>query len=174
MREFVLRYLTAGADVERTLHLRPRNFAGGLVCGPCHKARRPPEARIRRTRTPVNRLRRTAAEYALLKVDRAGHYRLAAAANEGRGDYAVNLFRNGPQQARSSKIDALSYGGLQSQRRFASQMGKESDKRDVRAAGRRVFEDAMQRRKHPRLKVGALFCVLDVQMNSGDLVSRQV
>jgi hypothetical protein len=32
----------------------------------------------------------------------------------------------------------------------------------------------MQRRKHPRLKVGALFCVLDIKMNSSDLVSRQM
>ena len=107
-------------------------------------------------------------------VDRAGHYRLAAATNEGRRDYAVYLFRNGMQKARSSKIDALPNGGLQLQRHFASQVGEESDKRDVRAAGRRVFEDTVQRREHPRLKVRALFCVLDVQMNSSDLVSRQV
>ena len=32
----------------------------------------------------------------------------------------------------------------------------------------------MHRRKHPRLKVGALFCVLDIKMNSSDLVSRQM
>jgi len=53
-------------------------------------------------------------------------------------------------------------------------MGKESNQRDIGAPGRRVFIDAMQRRKHPRLKVSALFCVLDIQMNAGDLVSRQV
>ena len=94
---------------------------------------------------------------ALLKIDPAGHYRLAAAANESPGDYAVNLFRYSPQQARSSQIDALPNVGFQPQRRFASQMGEKSDKRDVRAPGRRVFEDTMQRRKHPRLKVGALF-----------------
>jgi hypothetical protein len=32
----------------------------------------------------------------------------------------------------------------------------------------------MQRREHSRLKVGALFCRLDIQMNSGHLVSRQM
>ena len=53
-------------------------------------------------------------------------------------------------------------------------MGKESNQRDICAPGRRVFIDAMQRRKHPRLKISALFCVLDIQMNAGDLVSRQV
>ena len=53
-------------------------------------------------------------------------------------------------------------------------MGKESQERDICTAGRGVFIDAMQRRKHPRLKISALFCVLDIQMNAGDLVSRQV
>lgn len=53
-------------------------------------------------------------------------------------------------------------------------MGKEADKGNIRAAGRRVFEDPMQRREHSRLKVGALFCLLDIQMNSGHLVSRQM
>ena len=53
-------------------------------------------------------------------------------------------------------------------------MGKESNQRDIGAPGRRVFIDAMQRRKHPRLKVGALLSVLDIQMNSGHLVSRQM
>jgi hypothetical protein len=41
-------------------------------------------------------------------------------------------------------------------------MGKESNQRDICAAGRGVFIDAMQRREHPRLKVSALFCVLDI------------
>ena len=104
-------------------------------------------------------------EYALQKIDPAGHYRLAAAANESPGDYAVSLFRYGPQQARSSEINALSYGDLQSQRRFTSQMGEKSNQRDIGAPGRRVFKDTMQRRKHPRLKVSALLCVLDIQMN---------
>ena len=53
-------------------------------------------------------------------------------------------------------------------------MGEKSDKRDVRAPGRRVFEDTMQRRKHPRWKVGAPLCFLDIKMNSSDLVSRQM
>jgi hypothetical protein len=53
-------------------------------------------------------------------------------------------------------------------------MGKEADKGNICAAGRRVFEDPMQRREHSRLKVGALFRLLDVQMNSGHLVSRQM
>ena len=48
----------------------------------------------------------------LLEVDPAKHHRLAAAADECLGDYAVNLFRDGPQQARSSQIDALSNGGF--------------------------------------------------------------
>jgi hypothetical protein len=45
------------------------------------------------------------------KIDPAGHYRLAAAANESPNDYAVSLLRYSPQQARSSQIDALLYGG---------------------------------------------------------------
>ncbi len=53
-------------------------------------------------------------------------------------------------------------------------MGKQADKGNIRAAGRRVFEDAMQRREHSRLKVGAPFCRLDIQMNSGHLVSRKM
>ena len=53
-------------------------------------------------------------------------------------------------------------------------MGEEADKSNICAAGRRVFEDPMQRREHSRLKVGAFFCLLDVQMNSGYLVSRQM
>ena len=53
-------------------------------------------------------------------------------------------------------------------------MGKEADKSNICAAGRRVFEDPMQRREHSRLKVGALFCLLDVQMNSSHLFSRQM
>ena len=57
---------------------------------------------------------------------------------------------------------------------FAPQMGKEPDKRHVRASGRGIFEHAMQRRKHSRLKVSALFCVLDVEMNSRRLISRQM
>lgn len=99
---------------------------------------------------------------ALLKIDPARHSRLAAAANESPGDYAINLFRDCPQQARPSQIDALSNRRFQSQRRFGPQMGEESNKRYVRTAGRWVFEDTMKRRKHPRLKVGALFCVLDI------------
>jgi hypothetical protein len=63
-------------------------------------------------------------EEPLLKIDPAGHYRLAAAANESSGDYAVNLFRYSPQQARSSQIDALPNVGFQPRRRFASQMGE--------------------------------------------------
>ena len=59
-------------------------------------------------------------QQALLKVDPAEHRRLAAAANESPGDYAVSLFRYCPHQARSSQIDALSNGGFQSQRHFAS------------------------------------------------------
>jgi hypothetical protein len=74
----------------------------------------------------------------LLEVDPAGHHRLAAAADECLGDYAVNLFRDGPQQARSSQIDALSNGGFQSQGGFRPQMGKEADKSNICAAGRRV------------------------------------
>jgi hypothetical protein len=35
-------------------------------------------------------------EDALQKIDPAGHYRLAVAANESLGDYAVSLFRYGP------------------------------------------------------------------------------
>ena len=54
-------------------------------------------------------------EYALQKIDPAGHYRLAAAANKSPGDYAVSLFSYGPQQARPSEINALSYRDLQSQ-----------------------------------------------------------
>ena len=52
-------------------------------------------------------------------------------------------------------------------------MGKEADKGNSCAACRRVFKDPMQRREHSRVKVGALSCLLDVQMNSGYLVSRQ-
>jgi hypothetical protein len=48
-------------------------------------------------------------EDALKKVDPAGHYRLAAAANESLGDYAVSLFSYGPQQVRPTEINALSY-----------------------------------------------------------------
>ena len=51
-------------------------------------------------------------EYALQKIDPAGHYRLAAAANESPNDHAVSLFRHSPQQARSSQIDALPNGGF--------------------------------------------------------------
>jgi hypothetical protein len=54
-------------------------------------------------------------EDALQKIDPAGHYWLAVAANESPGDYAVSLFRYSPQQARSSEINALSYRDLQSQ-----------------------------------------------------------
>ena len=53
-------------------------------------------------------------------------------------------------------------------------MGKEANKGNICAPGRRVFEDPVQRREHSRLKVDALFCLLDVQMNSGHLVSRQM
>jgi hypothetical protein len=49
-------------------------------------------------------------------------------------------------------------------------MGKEANKGD----GRGVFEDLMQRRKHSRLKVSALFCVFDIEMNSSHFVSRQM
>jgi len=54
-------------------------------------------------------------EYALQKIDPAGHYGLAAAANESPGDYVVSLFSYGLQQARPSEINALSYRDLQSQ-----------------------------------------------------------
>ena len=54
-------------------------------------------------------------EYALQKIDPAGHYRLAAAANKSPGDYAVSLFSYGPQQARPSEFNALSYRDLQSE-----------------------------------------------------------
>jgi hypothetical protein len=77
------------------------------------------------------------------------------------------------RQARSPQIDALSNGGFQSQGGFRPQMGKEADKGNSCAACRRVFKDPMQRREHSRVKVGALSCLLDVQMNSGYLVSRQ-
>ena len=53
-------------------------------------------------------------------------------------------------------------------------MRQESNQRDIRAAGRGVFIDAMQRRKHPRLKVSALIWVLNIEMNTGDLISGQV
>ena len=56
-------------------------------------------------------------------------------------------------------------------------MGKEADKSNICAAlARRVFEDPMQRREHSRLKVGSpLFLPsLDIQMNSGHLVSWQM
>ena len=53
-------------------------------------------------------------------------------------------------------------------------MGKESNQRDICASGRGVFIDAMQRRKHPRLIIGALRSVLSIQMDAGDFVSGQV
>ena len=111
-----------------------------------------------------------------MKIDPAGHYRLAARRQwKVPIDYAVSLFRYSPQQARSSQIDALPNGGLLVATTFRAAHGRRSpNKRDIRAASRRIFEDTMQRCKHPRLKVSALFCVLDIQMNAGDLVSRQV
>ena len=60
----------------------------------------------------------------LLEVDPAKHHRLAAAADECPGDCAVNLFRDSPQQARSSQIDALSNGGFQSQGGFQAANGQ--------------------------------------------------
>ena len=67
-----------------------------------------------RSRTPgvSHDEHRVPPEYALQKIDPAGHYRLAAAANESPNDYAVSLFRYSPQQARSSQIDALPNGGF--------------------------------------------------------------
>jgi hypothetical protein len=41
-------------------------------------------------------------------------------------------------------------------------MGKEADKGNICAAGRRVLEDPMLRREHSGLKVGAPFCRLDI------------
>ena len=91
-----------------------------------------------------------------------------------RDNDAVLFFGHRPHPARSSQIDALSDGGFETQRQFGPQMRKEPDKRDVRAAGRRVFEHAMQRRKHSRLKVRALFCVFDIEMNSRRFVAGQM
>ena len=78
----------------------PTSFSGGFVIGYDH----PPQGVSQDEH-------RVPPEYALQKIDPAGHYRLAAAANESPNDYAVNLFRYSPQQARSSQIDALPNGG---------------------------------------------------------------
>ena len=110
----------------------------------------------------------------LLKVDQARHDRLAAAANKSPSDDSVSLFRNSPQQARSSEVDTLANGGFQSQRGFASQMSEEPDKRDVRVPVAGSSKTPCSGANIRGLKVGALFCVLGVQMNSSDLVARQV
>jgi hypothetical protein len=54
-------------------------------------------------------------EYALQKINPAGHHRPAAAANKSPGNYAVSLLSGSPQQARPSEINALSYRDLESQ-----------------------------------------------------------
>ena len=174
MREFVLRYLTAGADVERTLHLRPRiSPVGGYAGLATRREGRPKPAFIGRElrstgcgAQPRKMLYRMSIEPDItglqpppMKVPVTMPSAFSATARNRLGRP-----RSMPcPMAASSRNDD-----------FASQMGEESNQRDIRAPGRRVFIDAMQRRKHPRLKVGALFCVLDIQMNAGDLVSRQV
>jgi hypothetical protein len=59
----------------------------------------------------LRRHRTSTVSAGIQKIDPAGHYQLAAAANESPNDYPVSLFRCSPQQARSSQIDALPNGG---------------------------------------------------------------
>ncbi len=53
-------------------------------------------------------------------------------------------------------------------------MGEQTDQGDVSAAGRRIFADAVQRRKHAGMDIDIVAIAVDIHVNAGHLVPRQM
>ena len=87
------------------------------------------------------------------QIDRPRHHRHATSADIGRGHDAVFLLGFGLQQTWTSHLDALRDVFCQLQISLRPQACQKPDQRDIRAAGRGVFGDAVMRREHARANV---------------------
>jgi hypothetical protein len=90
------------------------------------------------------------------------------------GNFAAAFFGAGLEQARPAQVDALADAQGETYIGLAPQARQQPGKRDIAATGRRIFRNAVERRKHADLKVKTVTPIMHIKQDASDLLGGQV
>ena len=108
------------------------------------------------------------------KIEHSAHHRDTTASDKGRGNDPRRLVGTRLEQARPAHVDALGDLLCKLQVGLRAQLREQADQGDIGSSGRGILGDAVQRREHAALDVGAAVSRRDIEVNAGDAIPRQM